>query len=362
MHRHQPHSESFSIRYFFENNNQLTKEQFIIAIRNWWKQTILKEYPNQCESAAADKVAEQSWNNYVKACDFFDKNRVVEGCIKHTSSSLSDDLDRMYLENSYRYDTLGTRESLCIERNRNKKKLLPLSPEDEAKIKTIINMPDYLWQHDSEPLISSTVNSNTHLINQLGSTNYENTMSLIELGADVNQYSAKHGNTALLLAVSKGWNHQDSENFVPNVFSRFYPQRKIIISLLEHKADVNAIHLVNGMTALHIACLRGDDPELIVLLFNNRANLNAKDYEGRTPLDLLNLDYESAQKIIIQMTVLSEIGWKEWNFGYKLPENKSITATLPTRKHRRENQKEIRELLAFMQNISSKNPSSRLGL
>ncbi len=341
-------AEADSIPDYFKKEKRPTRDQFNMAIRAWWKKTILREYPGQCESVAANNVAEQAWKNYAKACDFFDRKQVVKDSYLGIPSSLSDDLNQIYLDYCEFSGYLGPRDYLFIQWHRDKKKLLTLSQADKDKMKATIDMPCYRWKK-REPL-ELYVSSNTCLISQISNSEYERAMSLIELGADVNQYSARYGNTALLLAVSKGWNHQDSENFMPNFFSRFYPQREIIKCLLKQKADVNAVHLVNGMTALHIACLRGDDPELIILLFNNRANLNATDYEGRTPLDLLNLDYESAQKIINQITTTE--GDRHWRFGDELPENKSYTATLPTRKHRIENQAEIKKLLLPLQDTS----------
>ncbi len=348
MPREEKKAEADLIQFYFNKKEEErpTRDQFNIIIRFLWEKTILREYPAQCESAVANKVAEQAWKNYAKVCDFFDRNHIVKGFSHDISSSLSDDLDRMYFH--YFKSTLcnlGSRHSLFIRWHRDKK-LLTLSQADKDKMKATIDMPSYWWmEHDP---IELYVSANTHLITSISNSNYTEAMSLIELGADVNPYSACHGNTALLLAVSKGWNHQNPD-ISPNFFPRFYPQREIIKCLLKQKADVNAIHLVNGMTALHIACLRGDDPELIKLLLDNGANLNAADYEGRTPLDLLNLDYKLAQNIIYQITTIEMNRKSSMCFGYKSPENKSYSATLPTREHRIENQVEIKKLLLPLQ-------------
>lgn len=125
----------------------------------------------------------------------------------------------------------------------------------------------------------------------------------INQGADVNKYALSFGNNPLLLAVSKGWNHSDNEVQSGDMsafakLGRESKQKDIIQRLLEVPTlDVNAQHLGNGMTALHIACLRGDDPELIQGLINKGADLRRVDYQGRTPLDCLNISYTEARQM-----------------------------------------------------------------
>ena len=52
--------------------------------------------------------------------------------------------------------------------------------------------------------------------------------------------------------------------------------------LLDHHVDVNAAN-DQGQTALHFAAMASDD--IVRLLAANGANLEAKDRQGRTPLD-----------------------------------------------------------------------------
>ena len=114
--------------------------------------------------------------------------------------------------------------------------------------------------------------------------------------SDVNQYAPYYGNNPLLLSVAKGWNHENSQN-------NKYTQQAIIRALLSCPSlDVNAIDLKNGMTALHLACLRADSPELIQLLLDKGAVPSLKDRHNRTPVDLLNTSYEEAKKYIEQYT------------------------------------------------------------
>lgn len=163
---------------------------------------------------------------------------------------------------------------------------------------------------------------------------------------DINRYAPDFGNNALLLAVAKGWTHLNSDNKNPD------RQEDIITTLLSTpQLDVNTIHLYNGMTALHIACARGDNPEFISKLIQAGANIDAIDIHGRKPIDLLNMSYESLQLLISTM-VPSGFG-EELHSGEKYPENKSDLATLPTRDERSENIKKICSLLTQPKQSSS---------
>ncbi|WP_237398568.1 ankyrin repeat domain-containing protein [Wolbachia endosymbiont of Diaphorina citri] len=203
----------------------------------------------------------------------------------------------------------------------------------------------------------------------------------IEKDKNINKYSLLYGNNPILLAISKGWNHINEDDYsricdnlqehinqgelilpkyeenlerklcirngidadkkILKKCSGLLKQRDIISKLLEREdLDINCIHLSNGMTPLHIACLRGDSPELIQRLLDKGANPDAVNYKGEKPIDMIGYSYEDTQKIIESIT-----GGYKFESEEKYDENKSVVATLPTRKEREDNIKVIREIL-----------------
>jgi ankyrin repeat protein len=151
-------------------------------------------------------------------------------------------------------------------------------------------------------------------------------VQLIELGLDVNSFIEKsnYGDNPLLLAIAKGYDHVNHDCPYVDLYDpsitfdandpasaqskRIFPeiafaQKDIIDALLKRDdLDVNAKHQHNGMTALHIACLRGDDPKLIERLLEKGADINALDNENKTPMDYLREEYTTTEKLIQQMT------------------------------------------------------------
>ena len=133
----------------------------------------------------------------------------------------------------------------------------------------------------------------TPLTTAISNTHTTSALFLINAGANVNKFAVAFGNNPLLLAISKGWNHRDTdgkENSKESFDELHYAftQKDIIQRLLKHPdLDVNAQHLGNGMSALHIACLRGDNIDLIKALMERGANLELHDYIGKKPMDYL---------------------------------------------------------------------------
>jgi hypothetical protein len=155
-------------------------------------------------------------------------------------------------------------------------------------------------------------------------------LDLIDAGADVNKYAASYGNNPILISVAKGWNHVDSDG-------QSNQQKPIIEKLLASaKLDINACELNRGFTALHLACLRGDDPAFIHMLLEKGADSSLQDYEGFTALDLTEWTYEDVQQIIAIQT---------GNEGAKWNGNKSYTATLPLPQERASNIEKIKLVL-----------------
>lgn len=112
----------------------------------------------------------------------------------------------------------------------------------------------------------------------------------------INDYNLELGYTPILLALCKDWDH-----IHPRKYS--LTQKPIIDALLAKGAlDVHCIHLKNGMTPLHIACLRGECSELVKKLLARGADCNALDYQGRKPADMLHLSDKEINTIISDLS------------------------------------------------------------
>ncbi len=340
-----------SVPGYFQKSKRLDKSQFFEKFSRALKKTVLKNYPLRCGSPEVQLVAEQAWKNYSNVCEFFDDDKIFEGDSINYVSDLTplQNLNGLYFQ-VYRHggSILSARTRHFAEFIWEEKEFQDFSKTDKDKSRVMLNLPKYILSPNVSDIDQSLVNYTFEFTITLASTHYPCVMALIQLGVDINQYSPMEGNNPFLLAVSKGWNHQNPDAPV-SVPSTFYPQKEIIQKLLEIKADVNAIHLANGMTALHIACLRGDDPEFIKLLLAHGAKFDAKDYEGHTPLTIMDSDYSSTQTIIRNLTnSINDYALIEsFNFGCRgLPEYRSNTATLPTQEARLKNQTQIRKILA----------------
>ncbi len=184
--------------------------------------------------------------------------------------------------------------------------------------------------------------SNSRLLNAISLTETFDALELIKAGADVNKYSAYFGSNPILLAVAKGWNHisdEFSEEDLPGVEN----QKQIIEALLSRNdLDVNAVYATNGMTPLHIACLRGDEPTLIELLLQKGAKLDVKDCYDMTPADYLDFSYADVKKILPIMLDGFEFGTSDY------APNTSHMATIPTEDERARNVLLIKKIFQRM--------------
>ncbi len=141
----------------------------------------------------------------------------------------------------------------------------------------------------------------TNLTIAISNSDVLGSQTLISQVTNINKYSYGFGNNPLLLAVAKGWTHyHHTYYFNPREPLTITGQRKIIEGLFSRQdLDVNKQHLFNGMTALHIACLRGDDPLLIQKLLARGADVELIDYEGKIAMDYLDVDYSNAKQIFL---------------------------------------------------------------
>lgn len=188
-------------------------------------------------------------------------------------------------------------------------------------------------------LIADTFVPTQTLAMSIAQTHTNFALKQIRAGVDVNAYNLRFGTTPLLLSIAKGWGHRETIA-VREKSPDIEMQRPIIEALLNSPGiNVHCRFMKNGMTPLHIACLRGDDPALITLLLEHDADPLATDDLGRTPAQLTTLSYEEAQKIITNIT---GEGFEAYKFGLhnatrQYAENESEVATLPTRAERDKN-------------------------
>ncbi|KTD28701.1 ankyrin repeat domain-containing protein [Legionella israelensis] len=219
--------------------------------------------------------------------------------------------------------------------------LISLFQGNPEKLKETIDLPEFHCTSDGSDSLVSIYG--TPLMISIANSLTENALSLIKAGASIDKYSVEFGNNPLLLAVTKGWNHVDTDSVVGQAKTDKKSQKPIIEALLDNHADVNCIHLKNAMTALHIACLRGDDPMLVKMLLEHGADKDSVDLMGRTPADLLDYEYKDAAELI--ESLLDNTPFGESGF----PENRSFVATLPDRQERAENIVCIKQIMNGVQ-------------
>lgn len=122
---------------------------------------------------------------------------------------------------------------------------------------------------------------------------------------NVNILDDEQKKTALHLAVAKGWDHFDDDNFSPEEL----PQAAIIKELAK-KADLN-IQDANGNTPLHIAVMRRD-VECIRLFLNSGAHQDIRNQMEQTPLELLNMDFHEVQDFIHKYASVYTLAMTTW--------------------------------------------------
>jgi ankyrin repeat protein len=120
---------------------------------------------------------------------------------------------------------------------------------------------------------------------------------LVKYGADVNFLSA--GNWSPLHRACKGLpeiasfliergadiHAQTSDGWTPFEIALWAGHTQIGAYLIEKGADINRANPNRGFTPLHLAAVL-NDVALVQLLVDKGANLQAKDKDGKTPLDI----------------------------------------------------------------------------
>ncbi len=177
----------------------------------------------------------------------------------------------------------------------------------KQKIQALINRGVNFNARDSflglfnTALIWGVANANVRtVVNLLKCNNIENAdLDLTDL--------SERRNTALTLAIIKGWDHVDTDSIDK-------PLRMLHLI----KALVNAganIHKTNalGDTPLHIAILRRDIGAIKYLL-SKGASLTTLNKEGKTPIDMLQKSYPAMKKYVSQaavFTIMTQSRWKK---------------------------------------------------
>lgn len=121
-------------------------------------------------------------------------------------------------------------------------------------------------------------------------------------------------NTALILAVKKGWNHR-SDDAAPDDPTL----GALILSLLKASANVN-IQDGCGNTALHIAVLKRDYQAADALL-ENGACMYITNNGGMTPIDMLEIPYTWINPFLYHQT-----GGDTNSYIHTLPPEKNWSA------------------------------------
>ena len=150
----------------------------------------------------------------------------------------------------------------------------------------------------------------TPLVAALSGKHFEVAELLHRNGADVDVRD-QHGGTILREACGAGvpdiaqWllnhgadvNAQGDGNWAPLIIAIYYGRLKEVQILLEHNADIRIqCRSGTGKTPLHAAAdpqSRRDQADIMQVLLDHGAIIDAEDYEGRTPLQLaLNNGYD----------------------------------------------------------------------
>ena len=133
-------------------------------------------------------------------------------------------------------------------------------------------------------MLSTTVLSQTRLINAIKNLEQETAINLINSGVDVNEY------------IAHSENHEHNNKCIGHDYNRsplFWAvlknDYKIVKLLIEKGADVNFKN-AHGKTALHIAT-QAYNNKIVDLLIKNNAKVDLTDEFGNTALFLASYNY-----------------------------------------------------------------------
>jgi len=132
--------------------------------------------------------------------------------------------------------------------------------------------------------ISTNVFSQTELINAIRNFKPETAITLINNGADVNEYLAhkeEHTHT------NKCTGHEFNRS--PLFWAVLRCNYNVADLLLQKGAKINFKN-AHGKTALHMA-VQKYDIKMVELLLKNKANINSVDDKGNTPIMLATYNY-----------------------------------------------------------------------
>jgi hypothetical protein len=139
---------------------------------------------------------------------------------------------------------------------------------------------------------------NTPLLWAIANGNNSIALALIEVAKETehdfdirSDESLFHSNTALHLAISKGYESETANGDALNVSNY-----QLMEALVHAGANVNAVdHLEN--TPLHVAVLRRNT-KMVKFLLENGAKMDMANVDGESPKDMLKIDYDSANAIL----------------------------------------------------------------
>jgi ankyrin repeat protein len=143
---------------------------------------------------------------------------------------------------------------------------------------------------------------NTPLMWAIANANNTTAMEIIEQAGtpevfNIQDTLSKHNNTALHLAIAKGYKTLSFNREKLN-----YSNHQLVDWMVKLGADVN-IPNYQGNTPIHLACLRRDLEMLSSLLSSREARLDMTNKNGQTPFDLLSENYSSTNQILESTTV-----------------------------------------------------------
>lgn len=150
------------------------------------------------------------------------------------------------------------------------KRLKMIWPEHKNLFQKLINLGADIYAKD-------IYNINT-LMYAANNGNYDIVKTLLDKGIDVN-LKDEDGKNALYYATEYSWN----SGYANDLEKQKKSKEKIIALLLSKNIDLNTYNKSTGDTLLHIASYYGES-KLINLCINNKANINAQNNFGITPL------------------------------------------------------------------------------